>query len=139
MHSQVSSLHAASQSKYRRDCPLQTKTRPSETRDYNTEHTYRVQQGSVKLQHYGEPCYLLSHRRAHAGDAGLELAKLSGLPESLMIKSTDVAQKLEAGRAQSEFVARRERSSRRMLTSDVLRLQSELPAKVKRLRHEGRR
>lgn len=33
---------------------LQAKSRPNEMRDYNTEHSYRVQQGSAELQHYGK-------------------------------------------------------------------------------------
>ncbi|GHJ88673.1 hypothetical protein NliqN6_5075 [Naganishia liquefaciens] len=62
----------------------QMESRNSESQGYNTEHTYRVQQGPVRLHHYG-----------------LELAKLAGLPESVLASSTEVAHNLESSRAQT--------------------------------------
>ncbi|KAJ9118972.1 hypothetical protein QFC24_005938 [Naganishia onofrii] len=59
------------------------KSRPQGTA-YNTEHSYRVVQGAVKLEHYG-----------------LELAKLADLPETVLEKSTEIAYKLEARQTQA--------------------------------------
>ncbi|KAJ9123957.1 hypothetical protein QFC22_000748 [Naganishia vaughanmartiniae] len=64
----------------------------SQVTAYNTQHSYRIVQGAVKLEHYG-----------------LELAKLANLPESVLEKSTEIAYKLEAcqqrARAASESQA----------------------------------
>lgn len=49
-------------------------------------------------------CLLEEHyEKLTSEKSGLELAKLAGLPESVMAKSTAVAHKLEASRAQSKF------------------------------------
>lgn len=39
------------------------KSRADESQGYNTEHTYRVQQGSVKLQHYGRWSRIVNHKQ----------------------------------------------------------------------------